>query len=273
MTLKKRTLLLLSSLLFVLTPVHAEIDGKLQILLLGDSTCEASIPKKHTPQGTWHEDIVRLKLAEEKDLPPTNVINKGQSGEYIQRLLDKRYDKEIAKLHDMDYILVRYGINDAAHRENFPENFPKDFHALIARLHHDFPKAQIILMTVIPFSNPETSEKINTLVKQVATEEKLPLFDIYPLYDAALKKFGPNALNYRRNLLTMIPEADRESVKQYVTGDPPTIEILDDSLDARFGNIRGWYHDRHPNDKGYNVIGEETAKYLAPIIRQRAHQP
>jgi lysophospholipase L1-like esterase len=272
MTLTKRTLLLLSVLLLVLTPLHAEIDGKLQILLLGDSTCEASIPKKHTPPGTWHEDIVRQKLAEQKDLPPTDVINKGQSGEYIRRLLDKRYDKEIAKLHGADYILVRYGLNDFAHRENFQENFPKDFHELLARLRHDFPKAQIILMTVIPFSNPETSEKINTLVKQVAAEEKLPLFDIYPLYDAALKKFGPNALNYRRNVLTMIPEADRESVKQYVTGNPPTIEVLDDALDARFGNIRGWYHDRHPNDKGYNVIGEETAKYLAPIIRQRGHQ-
>jgi lysophospholipase L1-like esterase len=272
MLLTKRVLLF-SLLALCFTPLHAEVDGKLQILLLGDSTCEAKIPKKHTAVGTWHEDIVRLKLAEEKDLPPTNVINQGLSGEYIQRLMDKRYDKEIAKIPGVDYILVRYGINDFAHRENFTENFPKDFHELIARLRQDFPKAQIILMTVIPFSPPETSDKINTLVKQVAAEEKLPLFDIYPLYDAALKKFGPNALNYRRYPLEKIPEQDREFVKPYVVNDkPPQVEVIDDSLDARFGKLPGWYHDRHPNDKGYEVIGEETAKYLAPLIRQRAHQ-
>jgi lysophospholipase L1-like esterase len=255
-------------LFFPRTVPHAEENRTLQILLMGDSTCEESIPKKHNPAGPHHEDIIRLKLAEQKDLPPTNVINKGQSGEYIERLF-KRYDKDIAKIPGADYILIRYGINDFAHRENFAENFPKDYHELIARLHKDFPKAQIILMTVIPFSKEETSEKINALVKQVAAEEKLPLFDLYPLYDAALKKYGANALNYRRFPLDKIPEADRDFVKPYVTDNPPTVEVMDQSLDERFGKLPGWYHDRHPNEAGYKVIGEETANYLAPLIRGR----
>src|SRR4051812_27025861 len=123
----RRSLLCLPALLVSLTlsTAQAELNGKLQILLLGDSTCEGSIPKKHNPQGPQHEDVVRLKLAEEKDLPPTNVINQGRSGETLQGLL-KRYDRDFAKIRGADYILIRYGINNHAKRENFTENFPKD---------------------------------------------------------------------------------------------------------------------------------------------------
>jgi lysophospholipase L1-like esterase len=261
--------LALFPLLLAPLSARAEADGKIQIVLLGDSTCEGRIPKAHNPAGPQHEDVVRLKLAEEKDLPPTNVINKGRSGETLEGLL-KRYDKDVATIPGADYILIRYGINDRAKRKNFVENFPKDFHELIAKLRKDFPKAVIIPMTIIPFSGPEASEQINGLVKQVAADEKLAVFDIYPLYDAVLKKVGENKLNYRRYPLDQIPEADRESVKAYVTGKPPTVEVMDDSLDERFGKLPGWYHDRHPNADGYKVIGEETAKYLAPLIRQRA---
>ena len=254
-----------------LSSARADLNGKLQILLLGDSTCEGSIPKKHDPTGPHHEDVVRTELAKEKDLPPTTVINQGRSGETIQGLL-KRYDRDFAKIRGADYILIRYGINDRAKRENFVENFPKDFHELIARLRKDYPKAVIIPMTIIPFSSPQASEEINNIVKQVAKDEKLPLFDIYPIYDAELKKRGPNALNYRRFPLDKIPEADRESVKDYVVGTPPTIEVMDTKLDEKFGKIPGWYHDRHPNADGYKVIGEATAAYLTPMIRERVQK-
>ena len=65
--------------------VHAEHDGKIQILLLGDSTTEGSVPRRHVPQGPHLEDVIRELLAAESDLPPTNVINLGLSGEYIRR--------------------------------------------------------------------------------------------------------------------------------------------------------------------------------------------
>jgi hypothetical protein len=40
-------------------------------------------------------------------------------------------------------------------------------------------------------------------------------------------------------------------------------------LDPILGDLPGWYGDRHPNLAGYNVIADETAKYLTRLIRER----
>jgi lysophospholipase L1-like esterase len=246
----------------------AEHDGKVQILLLGDSTTEGIIPKRHVPKGPHLEDVIRELLAEEKDLPPTNVINLGLSGEYVRGLLDSgRYEKEASKLPGLDYILIRYGLNDNARRENLAENFPKDYHELIGHIKTDHPKATIIVMTVIPYGDEATSARLNQLNEQVAKAENLPLFDIYPRYAAELKR-GPDMLNYRRFPLDKIPENRREFVKPFVVpGNPATVEVMDNRLDAHFGHLPGWFGDRHPNLAGYHVIGDETAKFLAPLIR------
>jgi len=49
----------------------------------------------------------------------------------------------------------------------------------------------LIVMTVIPYGANSTHENINVVVKQIAAEEKLPLFDIAPRYLAELSK-GPD---------------------------------------------------------------------------------
>ena len=43
-------------------PVQAEHDGKVQILLLGDSTTEGSVPRRHVPKGPHLEDVIRELL-------------------------------------------------------------------------------------------------------------------------------------------------------------------------------------------------------------------
>ena len=250
--------------------VNAEHEGKVQILLLGDSTTEGSVPRRHVPEGPHLEDVIRLLLAEEKDLPPTNVINLGLSGEYIRRLLDSgRYEKEASKLPGIDYVLIRYGLNDNAYRENLEENFPKDYHELIERIKVDHPQATIIIMTVIPYGSEEMCLRLNKLNEQVAKAEGLTLFDIYPRYAEELKR-GPDMLNYRRFPLEKIPENRREFVKSFIVlGANPTVEVLDNRLDAHFGHLPGWFGDRHPNLAGYHVIGDETAKFLTPLIREK----
>ena len=250
---------------------NATAGGKrVQVLLLGDSSTEASIPKQVAPDEPQFEDTVRMLLAANKDMPPTDVINAGLSGEFIRRLIDSgRYDKAAAKLPGLDYIFIRYGLNDFSKRENFEVNFPKDFHELIARLRKDHPAAMLIPMTVIPWANEPMCEKINALVKQVAADEKLTLFDIYPRYSAELKR-GSDILNYRRYSLAKVPDNLKPFATPFIQpGKDPMVVVLDSHLDGIFGHLPGWFGDRHPNLAGYNVIADETAKWLAPVIRAK----
>ena len=256
-------------LAIVLPPscANAEHEGQIQILLLGDSTTEGSVPRRLKPKGPHLEKVLELLLAAEGDLPPCHVINSSLSGEYIRRLIDSgRYDRKGAKLPGLDYIFIRYGLNDRAKRKEFTVNFPKDFHELLARLRRDHPQALLIPMTVIPFADEEASKVINDLVLEVAKKEKLAVFDIYPRYAAELVK-GPNMLNYRRYPLAKIPNQYHDLVKPFVNGSG--VEVMANELDPILGHLPGWYGDRHPNLAGYNVIADETAKYLAKLLREK----
>jgi lysophospholipase L1-like esterase len=242
----------------------AEHEGRVQILLLGDSTTEGSIPRLMKPEGPHLETVLEQLLAAEEDLPPCHVINSSLSGEYIRRLIDSgRYDRDAAKLPGVDYIFIRYGLNDRARVDGFATEFPKHFHELIDRLRKDHPSALLIPMTVIPFANEEVSLEINDLVRQVAEKEKLDVFDIYPRYAAELKK-GQNMLNYRRYPLAKVPTKYHALVQPFVRG--PSVLAMANELDPILGDLPGWYGDRHPNLAGYNVIADETARYLAKLL-------
>ena len=244
-------------------------QSRVQVLLLGDSTTEASIPKILAPEEPQLEDALRILLSAPGDLPGVDVYNLGLSGEFIRRLLDSgRYDRDVATKPSADFIFIRYGLNDRSKREGFVENFPKDFHELINRLRKDHPKAVIIPMSVIPYQPDSDNSSINALVRRVADDEGLLFFDIHPRYSEELSK-GPNMLNYRRIALSKIPGDLRSIVKPYVRalGAEPYVIVLDHRLDAHLGHVPGWFSDRHPNLAGYQVIASETAKFLAPLIR------
>ncbi|MBC8354886.1 MAG: SGNH/GDSL hydrolase family protein [Planctomycetes bacterium] len=257
-------------LLIAFSPLcaQAEYEGKLQILLLGDSTTEGSVPRRLKPEGPHLEKVLELLLAAEPDLPPCHVINSSLSGEYIRRLIDSgRYARDAEHLPGLDYIFIRYGLNDRARIKEFGENFPKDFHELIQRLRQDHPKAQLIPMTVIPFADEAASKEINDLVRQVAVKQNLKVFDIYPRYAAELKK-GANMLNYRRYPLAKVPSRYHDLVEPFVSGN--SVVVMANELDPILGHLPAWYSDRHPNLAGYNVIADETAKYLAKLLRERS---
>jgi len=246
---------------------------RLQILLLGDSTTEASIPKMLAPDEPQFEDGIRILLAAMKDLPPTDVYNLGVSGETIQRLLESgRYDRDVATKPKADYVFIRYGINDRSKREQFKVNFEKDFHVLIERLRKDHPAATLIPMSVIPYDVGSNNADINDIVRKVSENERLPFFDIHPRYEAELKK-GANMLNYRRYPLEKVPEHLHALARPYVrAGASPYVVVMDHRLDAHLGHLPGWFSDRHPNLAGYQVIASETAKFLAEIIRKHRDQ-
>ncbi len=268
-SLRALTILFCITAFSLLTPstTQAEHEGKLQILLLGDSTTIGSVCRQTNPAGPHLEDVIRLLLATDKDLPPTNVLNHGRDGEYIQGLLTGgRYDKEISKLPGIDYVFIRYGLNDRGKRAEFATNFPKDFLELIARVQKDHPQATIIPTTIIPYMTPEVDAEINALITKAAAEAKLPLFDVYTRYKAELGH-GENMLNYRRYALANIPEQHRMWVQPFVRGN--SVVTMDNTLDAHFRDLPGWFGDRHPNLAGYHVIGDETAKYLSKLIKDK----
>ncbi|HWL08622.1 MAG TPA: GDSL-type esterase/lipase family protein [Planctomicrobium sp.] len=217
-------------------PACAEHNGKIQVLLLGDSTTEAAVPRQVRPDGPHFEQMIELLLATEKDLPKVHVINSGVSSEYIHLLITSgRYDRDVSKLPGLDYILIRYGLNDRSRRENVTTTFPADYRDLIHRLRNDHPEALIIPMSVIPYTNEPASQQMNQLTRQIAEEERLPFFDLYPLYAAALKNQGINSLNYRRYPVEKIPLQYRELVKPYVRAG--RVVVLDNELDSILGHL------------------------------------
>jgi murein tripeptide amidase MpaA len=247
--------------------VAAEGDRGLRILLLGDSTTIGSVCRQVEPDQPHLEDVIRQQLAAEQDLPPAEVINQGRDGELIHGLLSSgRYDREIATLPAPDYVFIRYGLNDIARREDFTSNFTKDYAELISRLRRDFPRATLVPMTIIPYMTPERDESVNALIRKVADSEHLTLFDVYSRYAAELKH-GPNMLNYRRYPLEKIPERHRAWAREFVRDGQ--VVVMDNRLDAHFRDLPGWFGDRHPNPAGYHVIGDETARFLAKLIREK----
>jgi hypothetical protein len=45
--------------------------------------------------------------------------------------------------------------------------------------------------------------------------------------------------------------------------------VMDNRLDAHFRGLPGWFSDRHPNPAGHHVIGDESARFLAKLIREK----
>jgi lysophospholipase L1-like esterase len=238
----------------------------IRVLLLGDSKCIGSICRIVAPQADHLEQVMEKLLAAEKDLPPVKVINQGRDGEYIRGLLSGRYDRDIAPIKDIDFVLVRYGPNDRHRLKDFAKELPRDNRDLIDRLRKDYPHAEIVMMTMLPLMGVKGDNEVNDVVRSVAAERKLPLCDIHARY-AAERKFGPHMLQYRRIPFKEVPVRYRSLFAGTLVGE--SVVVLDNRMDAHMRGVPGWFRDQHPNLAGYHVIGDETAKFLAPLIRER----
>ena len=256
------------ALLFLLPGAGSKAGepGKLRILLLGDSTTIGSVCRQVDPSGPHLEQVLAQAIQAETGRPAASieVINQGRDGETIEGLLaSNRYTKAIQPLGSLDYVFIRYGINDSVRRADFNTNFPLDYHELIQRLRQNFPNAVIVPTFIIPYLGPERDQTINGLIQQVAESEKLPLFDLHAVYQAQLEH-GKNALNYRRYPLAKIPNHQRGLAAPFLSGDE--VRLMDNRLDPHFGHLPGWYDDRHPNLAGYHAIAAATAQFLAPRL-------
>lgn len=268
---------LIALVIFACGTAQAKVDGRIQILLIGDSTTIGNQPRAAKPAGPNLEDIVKGLLAAETDLPPADVFNLGLGGDDIGELLtpDGRYDTTIATItNDVDYIFFRYGINDwfalggnsGTSDEDMQSEFAANNRALIARLQADHPNAVIIPMTIIAFLNAERSELMNEVTRDIAAEQGLDVLDLYPVYYAYEQSLPRGALDVRQGELSAIDEKYHTMLEPYSSGDG--VNLSDNELDPLFGDSVGWFNN-HPNLAGYNLIGLETVKFLTPVIRAR----
>jgi lysophospholipase L1-like esterase len=252
------------------TPAEDKKPAKVRVLLLGDSTVIGTFGRELYPKSAHLEDVVRKLLAAEDDLPPVEVLNRGQNGDMVSLLLARpqRYERDVVKQEPFDFIFLRFGLNDVRHLQDFKAEFPTHYKQLIGRLRADHPKAEIVLETVIPFLDEERDTAINEQVRAVAKAEKLPVLDQYTPYAAELKN-GPNMLSWRRLELQAIPKKYHALIPaDAIRGD--VVYVADNLLDVHLRSVPGWFKDRHPNPAGYQVIGKQLAGYLAPRLREKA---
>lgn len=271
----KKRLGLLSLLAAVFLSTQATAGAAVfKLMLVGDSTTIGNLPREVKPEGPHLEQLIE-QLAAAEGMPALEVVNTGKGGETAKRLLgSKWYKQNIEPVQNVDFIILRMGINDWFRCDDFNADFPVQMKALIGQLHEDHAEAEIILATICRFMSEEDCTQVNDLIRQIAREEGLKVFDVYTPYNQYLLDNGPNALNVRQLPLKTIPEKYHEFLKPYTSqswwkGDSNTwvVKVNDISLDPVLGHIEGWYDDRHPNSTGYNLIAVETVNYLDPILR------
>ncbi|WP_282135271.1 SGNH/GDSL hydrolase family protein [Seonamhaeicola maritimus] len=247
----------------------------IRILLVGDSTTIGNVPREINPEGLHLEHMIE-QLAKGEGLPDLNVINAGKGGETAKRLLgSKHYKTAIAPVKNVDYIFLRMGINDWFRCKDLKAEYPLQMKALIDQLRMDHPKAIIYLCTITSFMKPNECKEVNDLIYQIAKDEKSQVLDIFTPYNNYLIANGRNSLSVRQCYLSHIPEKYHEWLKPYTYyrkgwGNKPSgyvVKVNDMSLDPILGHIKQWYYDRHPNTTGYNLIANETVKFLAERLR------
>lgn len=180
-----------------------------------------------------------------------------------------RYEEEIAPLkgRELDYIFVRYGINDWFKCKNLKKEFPKNLKSLLRRIEKDFAGARLIAMTIVPFMSFEECEVVNGLIAEVAKDMELPQFDIYTPYKEAVMKSGPDTYHVRRIDLEKVDRKKPFTYDYTQKGKTRKVVMADDNiLDPVLGRYKEWYYDHHPYLIGYHLIGFETVEFLKKDI-------
>jgi lysophospholipase L1-like esterase len=144
---------------------HAPHRHRPVVLLLGDSL---------TNRWNWHEFLA--------DLTPATVLNRGLSGDTIERLL-ARVEETVPPNAQVQRAFILIGINDMLRRHFHLPTFLAHYHALVDRLLATVAVDKICLLSILPTRWAEISNEViqttNAALGLLAQEKSLCYIDLY----------------------------------------------------------------------------------------------
>lgn len=214
--------------------------------MLGDCTLATSYLPLRLKNETRLTEALKRRFPDER----VSVSNEGLDGEAVSGFL-RRYERTMARYPDVDYLLIRYGVNDR--RADGPDGFRANLRALLDRLRADYPAARILLETGMFVDYPAhyawdrnaVVQPIYAVIRELATTDCLPLVDIYERMQAE----------------TMAGNWDLR-VRGYGVVDDH-IPVLGPGQDHLHEQDVSWFTNIHPNPNGIDVIADEEARVMA----------
>lgn len=218
----------------------------IQIVMLGDCTLATSYLPLRLKNETRLSEALGRRFPDEQ----VSVINEGLDGEAVSGFL-RRYERTMARYPDVDYLLIRYGVNDR--RADGPDGFRANLCALLDRLRADYPDARILLETGMYADFPAhyawdrnvVVQPIYDVIRELAGTYTLPLVDIYERMQAE----------------TLAGNWDLR-VRGYGVVDDH-IPVLGPGQDHLHGQDVSWFTNIHPNPTGIEVIADEEVQVMA----------
>jgi lysophospholipase L1-like esterase len=145
---------------------HASHRHRPVVLFLGDSL---------TNRWAWHEFLA--------DFTPAMVLNRGLSGDTIERLL-ARFEDTVPPQAHIQRVFMMIGINDLLQRHYHLPTFIAQYEALVERLLATVEPDKICLLSILPTRWQEISNQVvqttNAQIDRLAQDKGLCYIDLYP---------------------------------------------------------------------------------------------
>ena len=211
---------------------------KIRVLFQGDSITDAGRDKRnYRDMGEGYPKYAAELIAQNNPEIEFDFINLGIGGNRTDQLFDRLYKDAIELEPDVISILI--GINDIWHRYG--------------------------------------GEKVMTTDAQLELNYRTILTDLRKYTNAKIMIITPYVLDYdnetrqamRRDLLTVLPII-KGLADEFADVYMPLHEIFAEALPKQPEPLHYSADGVHPNDNGSRFIGEQYAKYIAPVIDELA---
>lgn len=169
-------------------------NGQVTVYLAGDSTCAAKVAEKR-PETGWGEMMQQY-------FDPEKVVieNHAQNGRSTKTFISEgRWQAIVDKLKKGDWVFVQFGHNDSAKEKGERYTPPDAYRANLIRFIGDVKAkhANIVLLTPVMrrrFDSDgkfyDTHGEYPDIVREAATENKVPLIDMHRKSEALIKSYG-----------------------------------------------------------------------------------